>query len=199
MVQLHAGGVPSLFHGFAFLLQVLALALATAPANAGEYVIERGQDVAVCQAYRDNLNALKPNFAIQCGGRGVRAANPEISFPDWQPIETIEDYPELLPKIWDVLWKRDANPANFYSHLPNKDWHGTKRQKESAYRNYINVQDARGRIFGYSLALVDIDNDGKRETIYLDNPCSHESAILLVLLHFPHPSPLTPWRVKPPA
>jgi len=146
----------------------------------GEYVIEKGGDAPVCLAYRDNLNALKPRErALGCAQRN-KAVTTDISFPTWESINSLDDLSFLLPKLWRYSWRRDVNQAAYHDFTTG-EWTGSKRQKASAYVRFENYMGAKGTIYGDGVGLVDIDNDGKPENVYLDLNCTTHGAIPYIL------------------
>ena len=159
---------------------VLAVAVSVwlpAHASAGEYLLERGVGETVCEAYRENLNSLRPNVPLGCG-REASSAVPGFAVLKWQRLESAtDDYLSVMHKIWSFLWGRDANPA--YFHLGGT-WRGTGDQRDEAYRQYLVEQRARFDI-GNLIAMVDIDNDGKDEPLYFDRACAPDNALLVVL------------------
>lgn len=178
------------------------LVFAAAPAMAGQYVLEKGKGVEVCEAYAKNLNSFKPRQPFRCE-RPVSSDFPDFSKPQFKDPSDMPQgfvYPgALVSKVERFLWERDANPAYHFPVEEWSKWKGTKEQYAEAWRSY-NHDRKRNFMNRWSLTQIDIDNDGIVDTVYRDGNCN-QSALLLVVnkdmteidrgrteLVMPHPS-----------
>lgn len=162
--------IPALIH-FRILATVALFALAAVPAVAGRYELVKGKGVEMCEAYEKNLNSFKPGLPF----RGARPINPEFkdfSKPDLKPGSFPAD------KIYRLLWERDVNPIYYFPVTEWSKWRGTPEQYTRAWESFREGR-RRGQ-FGDKIGLVDIDNDGNPDTIYLDQRVE-VGALLLVL------------------
>ena len=168
----------------ALLALVTAFPLAAPAAHAGQYVLEKGKGVEVCEAYEKNLNSFKPRGPF----RGNRPINPEFkdfSKPDlkgWveDPTPGSRTFPE--EKIDRFLWERDANPVYSYRGGIAK-WRGTPAQYEEAWKRFKFLRRGPGiqTADREKIGAVDIDNDGTPDNVYLDERGNDLGAPLLVL------------------
>jgi len=147
--------------------------LAVAPAVAGRYDLVKGKGVEVCEAYEKNLNSFKPRLPF----RGQRPVNPE--FKDFSKPDLKGSYEDPSPenprsfpaeKIDRFLWERDANPIYQFPVTEWPKWRGTPEQYERAWKSF-RTRKGPGHNIGNQgdlVGLVDIDNDGTPDNIYLD-------------------------------
>jgi hypothetical protein len=183
------------------LVATTILVLTATPAQTGQYVLEKGKGVEVCEAYEKNLNSFKPRQPFRCD----RPINPELTDfakpifrgPESLPAERVVPG-GVIKQVERFLWERDVNPVYWYRGGIAK-WRGTPEQYEQAWRSF---KDDREIIYmnRWKIAEIDIDNDNFPETVYRDGQCS-PGAILLVVnkgmtdidrakteLVMPHPS-----------
>ncbi|HJY76234.1 MAG TPA: hypothetical protein VKE95_06345 [Burkholderiales bacterium] len=142
--------------------------------EAGRYEIVRGAGTEICEAYQNNLNSLGPAVPMMCERR-INPDDEHFRKPVWDRI----DVSDVMDRIDDFLWKRDANPAYY---IPMSRWRGTKEQYREARRNYA-VDRSRRSVIGHLAAKIDIDNDGQPENVYLDKICGSSFGSLLLVLN----------------
>lgn len=155
----------------------LPLALTMPAAYAGQYVLEKGKGVEVCEAYGKTLNSLKPTN-MRKPFVGIRPINPEFkdfSKPNREDRVLPED--SFIDELNGFLWRRDINPVYFIPVTDWPKWRGTPEQENQAWETFVND---RHRWHFLDYAKVDIDNDGKVEQIALNNRAG-VGGILIVL------------------
>lgn len=144
---------------FIFMLPVYVLA--------GEYVLIKGEGTEVCEAYKKNLNSfnLPHEYVMACG----RRLNPQ--FTDFQKPEC--EKMDLRKNI-ELLKKIELFLGNYVVTSDNvKGW-----------EEYVESR-IKGKYISIDLYQIDINNDGKKESIikYNDGSCpqGHYGGALLVL------------------
>ncbi len=153
------------------------------PASSGQYKLLEGKGVKVCEAYEVNLNSFKPKVPMPCG----RKVNPDLGFtkPEWssyqgkltpsgRPIQAFRN------EMTALLWERDVNPVKYYRVDKWLEWQATTPQVEEAYRTYLDDRQRFGHL--PFLSEFDIDNDGKIEPVYFEQPCGSVYGSLLAVL-----------------
>lgn len=178
------------------LVAAAALLLTTAPVLAGQYVLEKGKGVEVCEAYQKNLNAMIPygysaeaarklQGTVDPAGMGyLRASHP--NFPESAgfsraKLERLVEFnppPQALLKIDNFLWERDANPAYYMTEAQRRDWRGTPKQWEQVRPAYDDNRNRRLSV-GHRVTRMDIDNDGALDNVYIDQPGSGSALLVL--------------------
>ncbi|MCK7498079.1 MAG: hypothetical protein MZW92_50755 [Comamonadaceae bacterium] len=167
------------------------IALSVSPAQAGQYVLEKGKGIEVCEAYGKNLNSLmdvpnRPSF------RGSRPINPEFidfSKPSradshvndeyfvWADGVSAEDSERFGEEMDRFLWERDINPVYFIPVTDWPKWRGTPEQRKQAWERFVGN---RNQWHFLDIVNVDIDNDGVVEQVAM-NARAGIGGILLVL------------------
>lgn len=132
------------------------------------YELEKGRGVEVCEAYEKSLNSFWPRLPMVCG----RPASSELGFdkPKWEQTHD----PAIAEAFWDYskfLWERDVNPIRYFrsDHWPQ--WKDTPTQRQQAYRSFENNRERLWVERPPVRADIDIDNDGKTDHVYFEQPC----------------------------
>ncbi|MEW5993496.1 MAG: hypothetical protein AB1744_03775 [Candidatus Zixiibacteriota bacterium] len=154
-------------------------------AHAGYYELVEGKGVEVCEAYEKNLNGFKPKVPMAC----MRVGDPErfgIGKPDWKRPLDIEVWhgvslDELYEQFGDLLWERDANPVWYVTEEMWRHWAATPTQMAEARRRF-EIDRKKRSILGPLIDEFDIDNDGKDEPVYIEQPCGSSFASRLAVL-----------------
>jgi hypothetical protein len=166
-------------------LAVALLVLSTVSLAHSAYVLESGHGVAVCEGYRDNLNAANPKVPYGFPNLISRPIDP--AFPDFQAVKWGEPEGTRFPvdAVVRFFWQRDANPVH-YLIFPDQwlTWHGTSNDVQRAKRNYLRGIGDGVRGFAQEVSLrmthVDIDNDGTPDAV-VQFAQNLETQLLLVL------------------
>ena len=127
----------------------------TGPAHAGEapsaptagprYELIKGKGVEVCEAYGKNLNSFHQAEPMRCE-RSIDAEFKDFSKPEWKRIDGLASYP-LVESAHELL----ERPS------------GISRKAElDGLKENIRAQN---EPYTFSIAKVDINNDGKPEPI----------------------------------
>lgn len=173
------------FSRFSVATAAALFLLIIAPVQAGYYELVDGKGAEVCEAYEKNLNSFKPKVPMAC----ARAINPE--FPDFSQPNWTRGDAGLTPtgvalytlylEFGELLWERDANPVWFVSEETWQKWKATPEQMAEARRRY---DYGRERSLSRSplIAEFDIDNDGQKEPMYIEQPCGSGFASRLAVL-----------------
>ncbi len=165
-------------------LLVALLLLFSGTVMAGEYILEKGKGVEVCEAYQKNLNSFKPKGYQNCP-RGVSKKIPGFDNPFWDRDtatpsggSTFEPYLAMS----DVIWARDVNHVKYFPRLRTEAWRGTPAQEKAAKGRF---DDERERFWvgrAPYLDTFDIDNDGKPDPVYTEQPCGGAYSAQLAVL-----------------
>lgn len=167
------------------ILAVVILTWGCTPtvALSGQYKLLEGKNVQICEAYERNLNSFNPKVPMSCG----RKVNTDYGFskPEWssyqgdltpsgKPIQAFRN------EMTALLWEQDVNPVKYYRVDKWPQWQATMLQVEEAHGAYI----ADRQRYGYLpfLSEFDIDNDGKKEPVYFEQPCGSVYGSLLAVL-----------------
>jgi len=165
------------FFGFCFI------AVSTTSLFAGEYVLESGQDQAVCSAYLNNLNRATPSLPYTC----ARPANSSLGIdsPAWHRLLGSSRIPvgvNIPLSVNKYLWRRDANPVYYVPISEWPYWQGTPKQTRQAWNGFEAQRNALLGMGGPKYAEIDIDNDGKSEPVYFEDGCGSTFGSILIVL-----------------
>lgn len=148
-----------------------------APAHAGRYELIKGKGLEVCEAYQENLSSRNSNIPVLCNRRVNQGQRGFEKQPEWTRSYQALIETGALEEIDRFLWERDSNPINYFPNSEWRNWRGTPEQYRRAWEQYRIVRA--GRIgSGKMVSVMDINNDGKPENVYLDQDC--EGSIVLV-------------------
>jgi hypothetical protein len=126
----------------------------------------------VCEAYRKNLNSFNPKLPMEY--RKINPVLKDFKEPRWESVrfegaKRIPPGSDVLIRISNFLWERDANPAHYVTITEWPKWRGTKKQLAAAYKSYFYERHESGKVMpGHQIVDIDIDNDGRPEPVYLD-------------------------------
>ena len=127
------------------------------PKISNGYELLVGKGVEVCEEYEKNLNSFPPNPLW----RKIDPASKEFRKPVWSSMSIGE---EILFKIDDFVWQRDANPAYYVNRTY---WRGTTKEYIKAEKAF---KEDSGRVYwAREISKVDIDNDGIPENVVAAN------------------------------
>lgn len=160
------------------LVLVLLLLLFPAVGWAGEYVLEKGKRVEVCEEYGKHLHLVNPVNPARLYTRHEQKFNSQFkdfNKPEWEKYFGSNN--ELFDKVDLFLWESDANPAYHNDVVEGKNLRNSKKQRAGAWKRYKAMRQAI-LVLGLPISKTDIDNDGKIENVIFD---SVNSEILLVL------------------
>lgn len=169
------------------MVAIAAVLLVSAPCFAGQYVLEKGQGVAVCEAYENNLNSFKPKTPMTCA-RAVSPDMPDFAKPHWErPSDSLApNGVSVAEPYWamsELLWRRDVNPVVLFRRDKWPQWRGTPEQVKKAREGF---EDQRSTLYGAYppyIAEFDMDNDGTYEPMYLEQPCGSVYGARLAVLN----------------
>ncbi len=131
----------------------LPFAFTISAAHAGQYVLEKGKGVEVCEAYKKNLESFKLDYPMAC----ERKINPEFKDfekPEWEVIEPFGNGRELLRRVMRYhVWRRGqfAEGKDEESRLD----HVVQSRKEHPWVDQSLM----------SRTHIDINNDGSKEDL----------------------------------
>ena len=179
------GSITNLLRVFILTLLLINILNVQQSLAEGYYELVEGKGVEVCEAYEKNLNSFKPKVPMVCG----RKVNKEIEGfgkPHWtRPEAEITPSGKALYDFYlmfgDLLWERDANPVYYYLVTKWPEWQGTPEQLKEARQKYDIDREARSGLKPV-LSEFDIDNDGKVEPVYFEQPCGSVYGSLLAVL-----------------
>lgn len=141
--------------------------------QAHSYVkIEKGQGVAICTAFKENLDSCFPNGPhISC----PPDASLGFSEPDWTWLPVSIPLDSLYDQFGKLIWNRDVNKGAYFKRGV---WKNTLAQNKQAYKEFYD--DRIGILRGQpaSIAKFDIDNDGKPDIVYREHNWSDYLAIV---------------------
>lgn len=151
------------------IISILVACIIVFPALvfAGEYILEKGNGVDVCEAYGKNLNSfnLHSQYVMACE-RKVNPKYTKFKKPEWKKLE-LRDNIDLLKNIEIFL-----------------DNYGDISNNVQGWEEYIKSR-IEGEYIHIKLSQIDINNDGKKENVikYIDGVCpeAHYGTPLLVL------------------
>ena len=164
------------------LLIALGMVAGAVPAQAA-YIVERGAGAAVCNEYRDHLNAGGSRLPYHTE-RPITSTSGRFKGAEWTAVPDGSRFP--ADEIIQFFWKRDANPA-WYLVYPQQwiDWRGAPEQIQRAKDNFIEQvgREETGYAQGVSFRVshLDIDNDGQPEPIVQFSTNSGLGKMLIVL------------------
>lgn len=137
---------------------LLAIAcLSATSAFAGNYEIVKGKGVELCEAYARNLNSFHPSQPLTCE-RKINPASKKFAAPVWDQVD-LENNKRLL---WNI----------FRAFNSSTDTKSISRLTDEEIANRIKRSIKAGSQHLYRTE-IDIDNDGKIETVllYQNNIC----------------------------
>jgi hypothetical protein len=156
----------------AILLALLAMVPITS--QGGEYVLERGNEEAVCTQFGKNLLALEvdPRRLNNVCPIPIAEGFSDLQAPEWISgrVTPMPSPPgvNVEAKIDRYRWERNANPAQYVPVTEWSTWTGTPQQLRTALSRFRERREVYpGVLTAY--ASIDIDNDGTLETVYRDN------------------------------
>jgi len=129
--------------GFKTVVAITTFLVTTAPALAGQYVLEKGQGLDVCEAYKRNFESFDNLMPMAC----ERKYDPTIkgfSSPPWQRLD--------LQKHFELYKKADIYRQRISGRLSKAD--------ADEYISHA-AERARGLKAELYLARLDLDGDGK--------------------------------------
>ncbi|MEW5993459.1 MAG: lysozyme inhibitor LprI family protein [Candidatus Zixiibacteriota bacterium] len=140
------------------------------------YVIEKGQGVEVCEAYRKNLNSYRPKVPFTCGRPVNKAIAGFERQPGWRRpfggrAPTGEKDYTYYDQMSKLLWPRDVNPAIYHTVTEWPNWQGTPEQLMKAKEKFEYDRETLFMVHPPYITKLDIDNDGTPEPVYLEQPC----------------------------
>jgi len=150
----------------AFVASAFTFTITAAPVQAA-YFLERGSGVAVCDGYRDHLNAASPK-APYVTERPIGESPKGFKSTRWTYVPDAKTFP--ADKVVEFFWERDANPA-LHLIYPQQwlDWRGTPAQIKQAKENFLQRVGREETGYASSVSFLmrrlDIDNDGKAEPV----------------------------------
>lgn len=137
----------------ALLVTVTVLPLAIPAAHAGQYVLEKGKGVEVCEAYGKNLNSFKPDYTSMICERQVNPDTKDFSKPKWNALSEDDDVAVRLDRY--ELTRKFMGWDKTGEYVTTAD-----SIRAKARQGYDQ-----GRPIVMEHAVVDIDNDGKPEQV----------------------------------
>lgn len=176
--------------GLAWLMGAVAAAAPPLPTDSStspKFRLTHGSGLSVCDAYVRYLNERSSPFALyQCRiDDDGRASEYGFSVPDkgrWvTPLQYDEFDRSLLTDVKEFLWQRDANPVFYMTTTSWGQWRNTPEQLQEAHSSFVSQFDSRmdGGFGGYYISRIDLDNDGKDETVLRINPCKNSAQSML--------------------
>lgn len=154
-------------HVVALLAAFATFTLAISAAYAGQYVLEKGKGVEVCEAYLKNLNSFDRVVPLACE-REIHPSAKDFKKPAWKKLDAWENR-ELVTQTDKFL----HGPYG-YSQTNPQSWE--EYVKGAIERHHLEID----------IAKIDIDNDGKPENVikYYSGSCettgTYSTPILVV-------------------
>lgn len=130
---------------FRTIATVATFLLSAGSVLAGQYELVKGKGVEVCEAYQKNLNSFSPTEPMRCE-RPVNPKFKDFQKPKWERIDGLANY-SLIESAYEFL-EKPIGP-------------GRKADLEGLRENI----KAQNEPYTFSIATVDIDNDGKPERV----------------------------------
>jgi hypothetical protein len=150
--------------------------LAAEPETPGALHTIRGRGIEICDAYEKELNRRFGSPVQEMCRHNADFASKDFAYPPQSgrfevTIDDLNDQTErarLSARIFDFIWQHDANPPNYFPLTDLAQWRGTKAQFEKAHTSFDafrETYEANGNGGGFPTVVVDLNNDGKPETI----------------------------------
>lgn len=124
------------------------------------FTLGEGKGVDVCEIYKKNLEALgNPNLA--CERRVSSEYVGIIKLPDWRKLDLWENR-----NLWAQVEAVAAVGANSEYPLETKNDAETQREVDRLAKRYQeHAEQYHEETYQISLAEMDVDNDGRKETV----------------------------------
>ena len=143
--------------------------LAAKPPAKPEFILVKGKGVGICDEFQRHLDAHRNPLHAEWD----YSKTPALKAP------TLTQYylaGTLYEQIYNLVWARDANPANYVDYT---FWRGTKKEYREARYEFFTANS--NMVFSRELAKFDIDNDGSPENVLLAQMCNSCDFLMFVL------------------
>ena len=122
--------------------------------SAGEYLLEKGKGVEICEAYKKDMETLKIPDSLMC----------QIWMWGDSKYEFSKDFKRLVWKKLDLKKKKNRE---LYRQYLNYTSGSTLYNNNETLDREIENRNYRGQESDLYVASIDLDNDGKKENVLL--------------------------------
>lgn len=138
----------SVCHALRIYVAFASLQVTTVAVFAAQYELVKGKGVKVCEIYKSTLNASHPLEPLTCE-RVVRQDYSDLKIPKWERID---------------LWENRALYWDIRQFLEGRENLGVMTKEEEGWINRRSRLALSPHLF---VAVIDIENNGKRENVLM--------------------------------